>query len=382
MHIHLKELLEDPVFAGCKILAGAKGLNREVSRISVFDCPYHAGLVANGIVAPGDIFISCLEQFHPGDHTVQLFLNSLVEMETSGLLIVPTGTREVLTPSLLSFCEQHDYPVILLRSESSYAEIMTAVNRYLALNTRNSLNQQKMYRLRYEAVSEKEMMEVLHSMNPRFQESIAVIFADGQAFSELTLRDLTQYFERQGEDLLISGNPHIILLSDSDKIRLEKHVHVAAGMLKKCLQDCRLGFSRIGSQRKIRRLLNEAELALEAAALLHQDENSYFPLSPFYLILSARDSAEEIDFYKAYKEAVRQFVSADALAEYLNTVQAFVENAGSYKLTASQIKQHENTVRYRIHRVKEALHMEENTIQFYETIALAVKIQKIRKQEK
>lgn len=103
MGIPLQQLLGHPIFSGCRILAGQKGVSRRVCRISVFDCPFHPEL-ADQILVPGDLFLSCLEQFRKGDSNLQDFLFSLVEHDSAGLLIVSTGNSSVLDVTALAYC--------------------------------------------------------------------------------------------------------------------------------------------------------------------------------------------------------------------------------------------------------------------------------------
>ena len=62
------------------------------------------------------------------------------------------------------------------------------------------------------------------------------------------------------------------------------------------------------------------------------------------------------------------------MKEMILTVENYVANSGNFKTTAEMMSQHENTIRYRINRVKSALNMEEDTVKFNETIAIASKL--------
>ena len=57
----------------------------------------------------------------------------------------------------------------------------------------------------------------------------------------------------------------------------------------------------------------------------------------------------------------------------MNTLKAFVQNKGDYKLTALAVSQHENTVRYRMNKLRSWLDMDDDNISFYETISLIAK---------
>lgn len=376
MGIPLQQLLGHPIFSGCRTLAGQKGVSRRVCRISVFDCPFHPEL-ADQILVPGDLFLSCLEQFRKGDSNLQDFLFSLVEHDSAGLLIVSTGNSSVLDVTALAYCETHHFPVLQLVQENSYAQIMDVLNRFLSIDMQNSANLQKLYQIRFEAVSEKERWEILQSLNPAFENQIQVLAVKGDFVSLLSQLELTRYFQDYRHDLLVTGKNNFMILSGREKEKLQKHTKTIARSLERYFAGYHGGISRIHSLREIREALLEAERASEIAKTMQLPVESYDPLSSLQLLIMNQGSQEEREFYQAYVEAVSREVSTESLPEFLHTIEAFVSNAGNYKKTAEEIRQHENTVRYRINRVKQALHLQDNTIRFYETIALAVELQKI-----
>ena len=68
-----------------------------------------------------------------------------------------------------------------------------------------------------------------------------------------------------------------------------------------------------------------------------------------------------------------EHTSAEHRVEIMNTLKAFVRNKGDYKLTALDVSQHENTVRYRMNKLRSWLDMDDDNISFYETISLIAK---------
>ena len=60
--------------------------------------------------------------------------------------------------------------------------------------------------------------------------------------------------------------------------------------------------------------------------------------------------------------------------EILKTAIAYIENEGNVKNTAISLFQHENTIRYRMNKVKEILNMKNLEGSFYEQLSVAVKI--------
>ncbi len=101
---------------------------------------------------------------------------------------------------------------------------------------------------------------------------------------------------------------------------------------------------------------------------------TYDALSSIQLLTAVKDTQEAEDYYDAYLEALRTKITEENLPEMILTVENYVANSGDFKLTAEMMNQHVNTIRYRINRIKSALNMENDTIKFNETIAIAVKL--------
>ena len=63
MNVSLHYILENPLFEHAQLLAGADGCFRTVERVSVFDSPFGMDVIEQGIIAPGDFFVTGLLQF-------------------------------------------------------------------------------------------------------------------------------------------------------------------------------------------------------------------------------------------------------------------------------------------------------------------------------
>ncbi len=147
MDISVQDLFRDSLFDKAEILAGKNGLSRRCHRVSVFDCPYHATLLAQGIIKAGDLFLSCLEQFRDGQGDLMGFAKGLVSYRSAGLLILPTGAVETLTEQVLDYFDQNDFPVIWLKANFSYGDIMTAINSRLRSGDQNEINLSRLNRI-------------------------------------------------------------------------------------------------------------------------------------------------------------------------------------------------------------------------------------------
>lgn len=375
MNVQLQKILTDPLFDHARILAGRIGIQtRLVSRISVFDCPYHEEIAQQGIIDRGDLFISCLEQFEKGSPEVRKTIESLIKRQATGLILVPTSRAEVLSPAVLKFCDEQGFPIIMIREECSYAHIMQVVNSYISVEAENAINLLRIDKIRFGNLSGKEKIDILYSINSNTQQYIRAIYARGEFLPRWFSAGIWDNRLKNKQDTAIVGDYLMILLSHDDPKKLEQSTSAMTAQLRQVFPDGILGVGRIWQLKDVSRALEEGESAVKIAIRLGKTYQIYDPLMPSQLLLAMCGCQEEHDFYNAYIDAISREVSADMLPEILNTVEAYVACAGNYRKTAEALHQHENTVRYRINLVKKALRMDGDKVQFFEIIAIATQL--------
>ena len=223
--------------------------------------------------------------------------------------------------------------------------------------------------------SDSEKLNILHSINPNVQDYIRAIFIEGNFNSEISQMELYTSFLNSKHDIYIVDNKFkLFILSGNSEKDVRHSSDALTSKLKKNLDTATFGFGRIMHRKKISITLEEGQRALDTAKSLKIQKQEYDPLLVMQLLLAVKDNKETTDFYNAYISRIKQSVSEDNFAELIKTVELYVAHSGSYSETAKLINQHENTVRYRINKVKQALGMENDTVKFHETIAIASKL--------
>lgn len=378
MFISLKEILKNELFKDIEILAGEKGTTKVVKRISVFDCPCDQQMLQGDILKEGDIFITCLEQFRYESESIHEYIETLIRAKSAGLFIITDERVGVITEDIIHKCDREEFPLVLIRENIPYATIIDTVDKYIAIDNLNSLNMLKLEKIMYGYISLVEKMEILYSINPNIQKSIRVIEVEGDFDSDIARLELHAYYLNKKSDIYVCGKHHLIfILSDEDEKALRHHSDAAAVRFKEFINQPIAGYSRIYNRRDIDKALEEARRALETAKAMNITSQTYDPLSSLQLLLCVKDTPEAQDFYRSYVDAVAKKVSSENLKETLLTIENYVANSGSFVETAKAMNQHENTIRYRVNKVKSALAMEHDNIKFNETIAVAVKLRTI-----
>lgn len=379
MYVTLKEILKNPIFSEVDVLAGEDGLTSIVERISVFDCTCDKNLVDKGILKEGDLFISCLEQFNDNSkQTAYDFFRTIIKYKSSGLFVVGDEGLHNLSEEIIMLCNREKFPVIHTSVDMPYAIIMDAVNQYIAIDNVNALNTLKLEKILYGNEDDRRNLDILNSINPSIKQYLRVIEVDGEFTSDIARIDMHMAFLKSREDVFVISTSNIVfILSADDEDKLKHHSNAVAIKFKEFMKSPIVGYSRMYKRKDIRKALEEGRRALETAKAMMISDQIYEPMSVLQLLLVMKDTQEASDFYDAYVEAVSNKVSADSLKDILKTMETYVANSGSFCETAKVLNQHENTIRYRVNKVKTALDMEDDNVKFYETIAIAVKLRTI-----
>ena len=374
MNISLLQVLNAPLFKNIKILSGKTGLDRIVKRASVFDAPFKEDVLEKDILAPGDFFITSLLQFQQGSEELMRILELLVKGNCSGLCVMMEERAELFSEEMLVFCEEKRFPVICMREDISYAEVLCVINQCILEEQTNVLNQLKLDKILASRTLPQERMKILFSINPGIREYVqAVYIRDDQRKSsrKKAAGEVCSAF-----DIFIPADNYDICILSADSMReLEQHRIVVCEQLLRSCHKSRLGIGRPYARYRVERTILEAGDALDMAQASERRLQVYDPLSPQQLLLPIRGSREMQEFYDEFCREIAAKTTEEGMKDILLTTRAYVQCNGDFRETARKLKQHENTIRYRINRLRNYLDVEEQPLLFHEIISLAVRIE-------
>ena len=118
-------------------------------------------------------------------------------------------------------------------------------------------------------------------------------------------------------------------------------------------------------------------MALRIAGLKHAAYEKYDDFSDYALLLAAQNSEEIAMFYNKFMDTLNE-VDSSGKMDYINCIREYVASKGDYSIMAKNLYQHENTMRYRINKIKTLLGYEDDTIKFNEIISIFVAIDRLQ----
>lgn len=374
MFISVKSVVGSPEFEGVHILAGRDGLYRNITSISVNDLKKE--FMSPDTVETGSLYITSLHQYvgETDGEKINGYIQVLIENNCSGLIVVSEDNLGLLTEDIIKKCDEARFPLLYFSENKKYSDIMKAVNKYITIEMYNASRTYRIQKVLGENLSETEILAVLDSFGSDIQRYICVMAFGGKTTSDISRREFEIKAMSSARDAFIDCNyiKYYILSSKSRELMFQ-HQNTIKQMIREYFDISAIGVSGIYEKRGFKRALIEAANAYKIARSTENIEFSFPRISSYNIIAATADTGEARDYYDSMIKILDEHTSAEHRVEIMNTLKAFVRNKGDCKLTALDVSQHENTVRYRMNKLRSWLDMDDDNISFYETISLIAK---------
>ena len=119
--------------------------------------------------------------------------------------------------------------------------------------------------------------------------------------------------------------------------------------------------------------LRESMYAMRVSSIEGENIKYYYEIGVYKLLMPSYSEGYMINFYSDTIGKIKQY-DQKYNSELLQTATVYVKLGGNIKNTAKSINLHENTVRYRINKIKEIFNTTNSEFEFYEELALGIKL--------
>ncbi|AEF93505.1 transcriptional regulator, PucR family [Desulfotomaculum nigrificans CO-1-SRB] len=379
MGITVQDALSLDVLKGARLIAGAKGLERVIKRVSVLECPDCDEY--KGLLREGDFFLTSFYAFKDDEPSLFTAVETLIESGSSGLCVLDLYMEDLPT-ELKQLADREKYPIVMISKDLPYADVITDIMDLIIQNKENIITEMQVDQLLQAGSDKNKVRSIAYQINPRFSEHILAIYCTGDATIRKISSRIQEKFNgkdswavlpyRQGILLLIS-----FMTRPEDK-RLTNELNSVIDTIKGYADQCPLGISRLYTGlENIGLCIKEAMLAGGLGEkVLGRQVTRYQDLGVYRVLAIIQDAPEVKAFHD---EIIMPLLDYDSKnhTNLFKTAVAYIDNDGDINRTAQELFQHANTVRYRLTKIKEILQMEALEGSFYEQLSVAVKIHKL-----
>lgn len=382
--ITVADIMNLDVMKGCRLAAGEKGLSKEVRYINVYDNPLSE--TDQEIQAfPGEISLTFF--YHGKDNPDYLYdtLNLLITRHAAALIVFDEYFKE-MPLEFRARCDQAALPLIFVDRKVPYSLLISSIIEYRVQAEQRKHIADKLSAIASPRTSAEEKMRLTADLHNGFQNNVVVLFAvepggdrEDQAFSAETL-NLCGAISRDPHFFAAEYNGGVlVILSYNDHRLLDVHDSVknSIHVIHNYLPDAAIGISDQCHLSELGTAITQSCTVLQAGSLSPGTVSSYGDLGVTRMLLELSNTSALENFYQDILGPIKKH-DQENNGQLLETMLCFSSCGMNYKKTADAMFLHENTIRYRIAKLKELIPYGKSDIDLYETISITAKIHHIK----
>ncbi|MHB0867260.1 MAG: PucR family transcriptional regulator [Thermoleophilia bacterium] len=123
MGLSVSEILALPILADASVLAGKKGLDREVKQVTVGEVPDIGDWLTGGELVLSTFFAAAKD---PGAQVD--FTRRIIKADAAGLLVKPGRFVKTVDPELISLGNKHRFPIVEIPPEVRWTHIIAEIS--------------------------------------------------------------------------------------------------------------------------------------------------------------------------------------------------------------------------------------------------------------
>lgn len=387
MAITILEAMKLPTLKDFELIAGYRGLDREIQRASILDYEYEKSLSDKPIQTyfeKEDFVISSLIYAKDDPSLILESVKGLVSDGVSGLA-VKNIYYDVLPEEVIKYANQMDFPIFIFDKKGSYYEdIVTEI--YDKNKEKNSISYQeaKIGILLKEDMDKSSVKNMAKDFNISFKENMfSICLKPKKYIDENSLTNIINILNRDLGASHVAYRYHGIIFiictyEDSHKenksTEFSRLVRLMIYSLFLDLNDYYIGISNFHKYiDELNFALKESMYAMRVASIEGENIKYYYEIGVYKLLMPSYSEGYMINFYSNTIGKIKQY-DQKYNSELLQTAIVYVKLGGNIKNTAKSINLHENTVRYRINKIKEISNTTNSEFEFYEELALGIKL--------
>ena len=388
MYVTVRDVLSIESFRSFKLIAGAGGVGNRVDKVAILDFEFTkhgAPQTMKEYWAPGDFVISSLQFAKNNEALLLNALKKLCALGTSGLAIKNVFSLE-MDSEIIRFANSHNYPLVLMTDTSIFFEdIIVQTSDLIRDVTDYNLAERRINHLIKGDVDAKTLRKTLLEINYTFMNAHfcayfsirdrkglhrlpALLSAEARRVREISGSSMVKYQD---------GFFYIFTTNQPRQVDRLGVVEKLCGRIGLVGEDYCIGVSDMHYHlSQARDSLLQALYAAVYSRVQGKNPASFEDLGMYRFVLPFAQSR----WAEAFQERMIGPILENDLSgrtKLLDFAMAYEAHRGDRQALAALLHTHENTIRYRINKVRKLLGFAEDDPSFDEQLFLAIKLYRI-----
>lgn len=364
----VRDILKLDKFDKFRAVAGVNGLDRTIVRGGILD--YESVELLETQFLESEFLLSNLPMIKDCPELIIEYVRVLIKKNVSGFAI-KTSLFNELPKDAIELANKHDFPLFLFDDfylDKLVLEIDTEIKELDMIDVQIDKINMIRDNLRNTHLVEKEV----NNLNRYFCKNIRVYLLkkkneemmdmDKKLISSL-LGKTSMLIPRKNDVLIIYTNENVSADSKSLFYKIGDN-----------LKNYHVGVSSESSNHGLLgHLLCESEVALKYNMLISEDIICFNDIGIYQILIPMLNHPIQARYHKAMIDKIIEYDNLHN-SELLDTAKAYIQSDGSVKATASVLFQHENTIRFRIRKLKEVVGYDDFIGMKYEALSIAIRL--------
>lgn len=388
MSITVLEAMKLDILKNFKLIAGHRGLENKIEKVGILDYEFDKkaeGHLGKGQFEKNQFVITSLlfAKDHPS--LVLEAVKYLLEDQVSGLAVKNIYYND-LPAEVIDFANQSAFPVFIFDRNSAYFEdIITDISDHIRFVDNYELLEAKVDVLLKKNISRSMIRELALEINSSFKEHFVVIYCREKKYidDKRNIAFLEKLKHNRNISLYTSVFKYrggIFIIATQDQLEAAGMKNMVVDLLNTLninRSDYYVGISDLHfSLDEMDQGIHQSVFALKACEASEVNLKYFSEIGIYKIVMPFLNEAWIQSFYDGIILPIKRH-DEKYHTDLFSTALKYIENDGRIKGTAEALYLHENTIRYRIGKIKELLGMEALEGSFYEQMSVAIKIYKI-----
>lgn len=386
--ISVSDILKLPILKDAVVIAGKRGLDNPISYISVFDNYIDENDFANANTRSRNA-VYLTSMYHGRDNTdyISFALRYFHRVHSAAVLVTDEYVKEFAEEDI-ALADSLALPLISISKALPYSLIISKISERLLIYQQMRHSEDILTFLTDKSLPEYKKQDLLNTLNPFFANTILCFFIRGEhlipnAAESEEAADGFRLIERINRNTLYYGSFYRdgILIVKSFKgnssVPLKKHVDSILEIVRDNLPDCSIGISNPTPLYMIGEAISQSYTAATALSDNSGSALSFNELGVARLLLNLEGHPALEQFYE---ETITPILRYDQKynSHLLETITVFIEHNMDFSKTSKALFVHDNTIRYRMNKIKDMIPYGKNDMDFNQTIYMLYMLKKLK----
>lgn len=384
--ITVLDVLGLPIMSNARLRAGREGINNTIQYVNILDNRYDDTDTSAQLPKYGENFYITSMYYGKNDPAYILsVLKHFVEVNAAAVCIIDEYMSE-LSDEAYRLADESRLPIIFVDKETPYPIIISSIMERKLSYQRATRDESLLLALTSADCAEEQKLELLRQLNPNFADNLIVfhclsneapvnqvtaISNQLELISKFNEGALSFASEFRGGILVIQSFKN----SSTDSIQKLSKSTIEA--VRRLLPRAVIGISGTLSILEADKGIFQAYTASKSGAHNANGITYFQNLGVLRLIMDMQGRRELENYFSEIYQPIQKYDNKYH-SHLLDTAVAFIENNMDYIRTSKAMFVHENTVRYRLSKVRNLIPYGANDMDFQQTLYIFYKIMKLR----